>query len=115
MVLHLIGLGLGDHEDITVKGLRIVKACARVYLEAYTSILCGGPTQTHLVSHSNTGYHQNMVDRNNSTVDRSSSPIASASSSKPTQFSTAPTLSTLLYWWWAIRSGECEVAHSVRL
>ncbi|KAI4468615.1 diphthine synthase [Holotrichia oblita] len=38
----LIGLGLGDPKDITVKGLEIIKKCSRVYLEAYTSILsCG--------------------------------------------------------------------------
>lgn len=39
MVFYLIGLGLGDAEDITVKGLNTVKKCVRVYLEAYTSIL----------------------------------------------------------------------------
>jgi diphthine synthase len=38
-MLYLIGLGLGDETDITVKGLSIVKKAARVYLEAYTSIL----------------------------------------------------------------------------
>jgi diphthine synthase len=38
-MLYLIGLGLSDETDITVKGLSIVKKCARVYLEAYTSIL----------------------------------------------------------------------------
>ncbi|XP_044264026.1 diphthine methyl ester synthase [Tribolium madens] len=38
----IIGLGLGDCKDITVKGLEIIKKCNRVYLEAYTSILtCG--------------------------------------------------------------------------
>lgn len=38
----IVGLGLGDCRDITVKGLEIVKKCERVYLEAYTSILtCG--------------------------------------------------------------------------
>ncbi|XP_055679958.1 diphthine methyl ester synthase [Lutzomyia longipalpis] len=38
----IIGIGLGDPKDITVKGLEIVKRCDRVYLEAYTSILsCG--------------------------------------------------------------------------
>jgi diphthine synthase len=39
MVLYLIGLGLGDHRDITVKGLEIVKSSTAVYLEYYTSIL----------------------------------------------------------------------------
>ena len=38
-MLYLIGLGLADETDITVKGLTIVKKAARVYLEAYTSIL----------------------------------------------------------------------------
>ncbi|XP_066149585.1 diphthine methyl ester synthase [Euwallacea fornicatus] len=41
-MFYIIGLGLGDCKDITVKGLEIVKKCDRVYLEAYTSILtCG--------------------------------------------------------------------------
>lgn len=41
-MFYLIGLGLGDPKDVTVKGLEIIKKCERVYLEAYTSILsCG--------------------------------------------------------------------------
>ncbi|XP_059611538.1 diphthine methyl ester synthase [Phlebotomus argentipes] len=41
-MLYLIGLGLGDAKDITVKGLEIVRKCDKVYLENYTSILsCG--------------------------------------------------------------------------
>uniref|UniRef100_A0A7S2DK48 diphthine methyl ester synthase n=1 Tax=Haptolina brevifila TaxID=156173 RepID=A0A7S2DK48_9EUKA len=39
MVFHLIGLGLATEEDITLKGLRAVQRCTKVYLEAYTSIL----------------------------------------------------------------------------
>lgn len=38
-MLYLIGLGLGDIKDITVKGLEAVKKCDRILLEAYTSIL----------------------------------------------------------------------------
>ena len=38
-MLYLIGLGLADETDITVKGLQVVKQATRVYLEAYTSIL----------------------------------------------------------------------------
>ncbi|KAI0177422.1 tetrapyrrole methylase [Pestalotiopsis sp. NC0098] len=38
-MLYLVGLGLGDETDITVKGLEVVKKAERVYLEAYTSIL----------------------------------------------------------------------------
>ncbi|XP_075901678.1 diphthine methyl ester synthase [Nelusetta ayraudi] len=41
-MLYLVGLGLGDATDITVKGLRAVRGCARVYLEAYTSLLTVG-------------------------------------------------------------------------
>lgn len=39
MVFYIIGLGLGDEKDISVKGLEIVKKCDEVYLEHYTSIL----------------------------------------------------------------------------
>ncbi|MEW5302057.1 MAG: hypothetical protein WDW36_004867 [Sanguina aurantia] len=39
MVFYLIGLGLYDEQDITLRGLEAVKRCTRVYLEAYTSIL----------------------------------------------------------------------------
>ena len=38
-MLYLIGLGLSDETDITIKGLKIVQKASRVYLEAYTSIL----------------------------------------------------------------------------
>ena len=41
-MLYLIGLGLCDATDITVKGLEIVRQASRVYLEAYTSILTVG-------------------------------------------------------------------------
>ena len=39
MVLYMIGLGLSDERDITVKGLEAVKKASRVYLEMYTAIL----------------------------------------------------------------------------
>ena len=39
MTLYIIGLGLGDEKDISVRGLEIVKKCDRVYLENYTSLL----------------------------------------------------------------------------
>lgn len=41
-MFYVIGLGVGDATDITVKGLGIVKTCDRVYLESYTSILAVG-------------------------------------------------------------------------
>lgn len=39
MVLYVIGLGLGDEKDITVRGLECVKQCSHLYLEYYTSLL----------------------------------------------------------------------------
>jgi diphthine synthase len=39
MVLYLIGIGLNDEKDITVKGLEAVRRCDAVYLEAYTSLM----------------------------------------------------------------------------
>lgn len=48
MVFYLVGLGLGDVEDITVKGLNTVRRCSKVYLEAYTSILSYGLEKAQL-------------------------------------------------------------------
>ena len=39
MVLYVIGLGLGDEKDITVRGLEAVKSCDKLFLEHYTSVL----------------------------------------------------------------------------
>lgn len=39
MTLYLIGIGLNDEKDITIKGLEAVKSCEKVYLEDYTSLL----------------------------------------------------------------------------
>ncbi|KAG8528326.1 diphthine synthase [Bacidia gigantensis] len=38
-MLQLVGLGLADETDVTVKGLELIKKAKTVYLEAYTSIL----------------------------------------------------------------------------
>lgn len=38
-MLYLVGLGLSDETDITIKGLDVVRKAERVYLEAYTSVL----------------------------------------------------------------------------
>ena len=39
MTLYIIGLGLNDEKDITLKGLELIKKCSKIYLEGYTSIL----------------------------------------------------------------------------
>ncbi|KAA3441686.1 putative diphthine methyl ester synthase [Gossypium australe] len=49
MVFYLVGLGLGDVTDITVKGLNIVNSpLQKVYFENYTSLLSFGFDQTQL-------------------------------------------------------------------
>ena len=41
-VFHLIGLGLGEPEDITIEGKQAIENCSKVFLEGYTSIMLGG-------------------------------------------------------------------------
>jgi len=41
MTLYIIGLGLGDERDITIRGLEAIKKAYKVYLEEYTSKLVG--------------------------------------------------------------------------
>ncbi|KAL1534781.1 diphthine methyl ester synthase [Salvia divinorum] len=43
-MLYIIGLGLGDENDITLRGLEAIKKCSKVYMEAYTSLLSFGIT-----------------------------------------------------------------------
>ena len=38
-MLYIIGLGLADEKDVSVKGLEIIRRAERVYLEAYTAVL----------------------------------------------------------------------------
>ncbi|HIH38940.1 diphthine synthase [Candidatus Woesearchaeota archaeon] len=39
MTLYLIGIGLSDAQDITLKGLETIRKCHSVYLEGYTSLM----------------------------------------------------------------------------
>jgi diphthamide biosynthesis methyltransferase len=39
MVLYIVGLGLGDEKDVTIKGKEAIEKCSKIFLEAYTSIL----------------------------------------------------------------------------
>lgn len=41
MTLYLVGLGLWDERDISLKGLETVKRCDLIYLENYTSVMKG--------------------------------------------------------------------------
>lgn len=35
----MIGLGLSDHKDISIKGLEVIKKAKKLFLESYTSLL----------------------------------------------------------------------------
>ena len=39
MTLYIIGLGLRDEKDITIRGLETIKKCQKIYFEEYTSVL----------------------------------------------------------------------------
>lgn len=39
MVLYVVGLGLGDEQDVTLRGLNVIKKSKKVFLENYTSVL----------------------------------------------------------------------------
>jgi diphthine synthase len=39
MPLYIIGLGLGDDSDITLRGRAAIEKCSTIFLEAYTSVL----------------------------------------------------------------------------
>ncbi|XP_050157320.1 probable diphthine methyl ester synthase isoform X2 [Malus sylvestris] len=41
-MLYIVGLGLGDEKDITLRGLEAVKKCDKIFIEAYTSLLSFG-------------------------------------------------------------------------
>lgn len=38
-MLYCVGLGLGSPDDVTLRGLKAIQGCSRIYLEAYTSVL----------------------------------------------------------------------------
>ena len=40
-MLYVVGLGLGDERDVTVRGLEVIRAAHRVVLEQYTAVLPG--------------------------------------------------------------------------
>ena len=51
-MLYLIGLGLNDEKDITLRGLEVARQCNELYLEAYTSILVNAAAVSLLPSSS---------------------------------------------------------------
>lgn len=60
MVLYIIGLGLGDEKDVTVRGFELAKKCKVLFLEYYTSIL----GIDHLALEKFYGVEVKLADRN---------------------------------------------------
>ena len=46
-MLYLVGLGLWDEKDITLRGLELARKADQVYFESYTDLL-GGTTKEKL-------------------------------------------------------------------
>lgn len=72
MVLYIIGLGLGNEKDITVRGLEAVKRCDKIYLEAYTSIL--GVNKAALEAY----YEHEILEADRDTVEQEAEAILAA-------------------------------------
>jgi diphthine synthase len=70
MTLHIIGIGLNDAKDITVKGLELVQKADVIYLEAYTSKLtnCTNHELAKFYNKQITLAHRAMVEGDNNEI-----------------------------------------------
>ncbi len=80
MTLSLIGLGLHDKKDISVKGLEIIKKCDSIYLENYTSILSG------TVSELEKFYGRKIIPANRQFVEQKTEQIVEEAKTKEVAF-----------------------------
>lgn len=79
-MLYIIGLGLGNEKDITVKGLEAVKKCQRIYLEAYTSVL--GVNRAALEEY----YGHEILEADRDTVEQQADEILEAATTSEVAF-----------------------------
>jgi len=69
MTLYLIGLGLWDEKDITLRGLETVKKCQTVFLETYTSKLnCSKEVLEKLYGKKIIEADRNMVEKDSAKI-----------------------------------------------
>lgn len=69
MTLYLIGLGLFDAKDITLRGLETVKKCQTVFLETYTSKLnCSKETLEKLYGKTIIEADRNLVEKESAKI-----------------------------------------------
>lgn len=66
----IIGIGLADEKDVTVRGMEAIKSSSRVYLEHYTSLLMVDssrlvfsttPSDSSLSSHFQESFYQKSI------------------------------------------------------
>ncbi|KAK3113573.1 diphthine synthase [Teratosphaeriaceae sp. CCFEE 6253] len=68
-MLYIIGLGLADERDVSVKGLDIIRKAERVYLEAYTAVLLVDQQQLeHYYGRSLTIADREMVESHSDSI-----------------------------------------------
>ena len=69
MTLHIIGIGLDNEKDITVKGLELVQKAEIVYIECYTSRLnCNWHDLAKFYNKQLTLAHREMVEGDNNEI-----------------------------------------------
>ena len=69
MTLYLVGLGLYDEKDITLRGLETVKKCQTVFLETYTSKLnCSKEVLEKLYGKKIIEADRNMVEKDSAKI-----------------------------------------------
>lgn len=82
-MLYIIGLGLSDLEDVTVKGLNAIRSSDKVYLEHYTSILKEDPNYK---SELEKFYEKEVILADRTMVEQNSDEIIEAARDKQVSF-----------------------------
>ncbi|EFJ25454.1 hypothetical protein SELMODRAFT_232025 [Selaginella moellendorffii] len=85
MVLSMVGLGLGDERDITIRGMDAVRGADRVYLEAYTSLLDLGPVES-AISRLEDFYGREIILADREMVEQAAEEIVEAARSEKVAF-----------------------------
>ncbi|CAI9116916.1 OLC1v1018206C1 [Oldenlandia corymbosa var. corymbosa] len=84
-MLYIIGLGLGDEKDITLRGLEAVQKCQKVFIEAYTSLLSFGLSSDGLSTLEKL-YGKSITVADRETVEEKADDILSAAASSDVAF-----------------------------
>lgn len=97
-MFYIVGLGLADEKDVSVKGLEIIRRAERVYLEAYTAVLLVDQAQLVRTTSPSVLLHIMLtlttVNRKPTMAVPSSSPTAKWSNRNPTRSLPTPTRKT---------------------